>query len=71
MTVPRGYLIKFNFPEGAMFSGWAGDSLGWAPTVETAARFESKEIAENTLANSYGDGTRQYGLVVPEWAVAS
>lgn len=65
----RGYLIKFDFPEGVMWAGWAGDALGWAPTEKTAARFETKEIAENTLANSYGAGSQRYGLVVSEWTV--
>jgi hypothetical protein len=66
------FVIRFDFAadpsEGiaatTIYSGWAGDSLGFAPTLDTAARFATKDIAEQTLQNSYGPEMREAGSVV-------
>jgi hypothetical protein len=44
------------------YAGWAGDTLGFAFTTKTAARFATREIAERHLT-SYGPETRRCGSV--------
>lgn len=66
------YVIRFDFPAdpnaGAMastiYAGWAGDTLGFAPTIDTAARFKTEAIAKRTLENSYGENMQEVGSVV-------
>jgi hypothetical protein len=58
------WLIEFRWPEGPVC--WAGmykDALGWAPTPETALRFETAEVAGKMLANGYGPQA-EWGYVV-------
>jgi hypothetical protein len=61
------YAICFDFPERPgepVFAGWAGDQLGFAFSLESAATWDSEEIAERWLNNNYGDETRKCGTVV-------
>jgi len=62
------FAICFDFPETPgqpLFAGWLYDGgLGFAPRLETAARFDTWEAAERTLENSYGRETRTFGTVV-------
>lgn len=60
------YLICFDFPDmdDPVFAGWAGEQLGIAWTMKTAARFESEEIAARWLENNYGAEMREWGTVV-------
>lgn len=58
------YRIRFDFPEQAepLWAGWCGNgTLGYAPTTATAAEWETEEIAERVLANSYGSESASYG----------
>jgi hypothetical protein len=51
------FTICFDFPEldDPLFSGWCWDgTLGYAPQLATAAIFDTEEIAQRTLENSYG-----------------
>lgn len=60
------YTICFDFPESddPVFAGWAGDTLGIAPTLRTAARWADEDAAQAALDNSYGPTTREFGSVV-------
>lgn len=60
------FAICFDFPENddPVFAGFAGDALGFAPTLRTAVKFDRETDAERTLQNGYGPSTRPYGVVV-------
>lgn len=60
------WAIVFDFPEvdDPVFAGWVGDVLGIAPTIETAARFDSEAVALRTLEHAYGPSVAQWGVVV-------
>jgi hypothetical protein len=62
------YAICFDFPEAEgepLFAGITHDgTMGFAPTLRTARFFGSETVAERVLANSYGNETRQYAVVV-------
>lgn len=58
------YAIRFDFPEGAVYAGEAGDSLGFAPTLATALMFEDPDVALRFLTNGYGEEVRSLGQVV-------
>lgn len=60
------YAICFDFPEQTepMFAGWVGDTLGVAPTLRTAARWETEQQAQQTLENNYAPSVREWGVVV-------
>jgi hypothetical protein len=66
------YAICFDFPEAPgepVFAGWVEEksgarSLGWAPTLKTAAFWDEKEVAQRHLDNGYGDSMRECGTVV-------
>jgi hypothetical protein len=61
------YAICFDFPElegQPLFAGWAGDQLGFAYDLRTAAKFDTEEIAENHLRNNWGKQVNQWGTVV-------
>lgn len=60
-----GYLIQFDFPEGTVWAGDAGDQMGLAPQVETAHVFPEQDLAVRFLANYWGPATRRHGSVVP------
>lgn len=59
------YLIEFRYPERTLWAGKFKDGLGWAPTPDTALRFDSEEVAGRTLANGYGPSA-EYGFIVDE-----
>ena len=60
------YVIEFRFPELSEphYAGWYKDTLGFAPTIKTAAKFPDEETAARTLKNSYGEETASFGYVV-------
>jgi len=64
------YAICFDFPElngDPVFAGWTGSNpkqLGFAPKLETAAKWDSEEVAGNFLRNNWGEKISQYGTVV-------
>jgi hypothetical protein len=65
------YAIRFDFPEAPgepVFAGWVeesgGRSLGYAPTLKTAALWDEEEIAQRHLQNGYGPSMRECGTVV-------
>jgi len=50
-----------------VFAGWTGSNpkqLGFAPKLETAAKWDSEEVAGNFLRNNWGEKISQYGTVV-------
>jgi hypothetical protein len=60
------YAICFDFPEAPgepIYAGWAGDQLGFAPTLTTAATWGDEETAQRYLDN-YGPSIRECGVVV-------
>jgi len=60
------FAICFDFPETdtPWFAGWCGNgTLGLAPSLRTAATWDSEEVAERILA-TYGPETRECGVVV-------
>lgn len=65
------YTICFDIPEAPgepVFAGWVEDksggrSLGIAPTLQTAATWDSETVAQRFL-DSYGTLMRQFGTVV-------
>ena len=59
------YTVCFDFPEltDPMFAGWARDVLGFAPSLRTAAMFETEEAAQRAL-DGYSANTREWGCVV-------
>jgi hypothetical protein len=62
-----GYAICFDWPEmngEPMFAGWHKGAPGFAPQLETAAKFETEEEAERMLKNGYGPSVAVYGKVV-------
>lgn len=59
------WAIYFSFPEGGVYAGWTRDNaLGFAPTIATAARFETREAAARTLLNGYGNEIVSFGQIV-------
>ena len=62
------YAICFDFPDAAgdpLFAGWLKDGgIGFSPTLEKAARFETELVAERVLANSFGSAIGEFGSVV-------
>ncbi len=59
------YAIRFDYPETIepVYAGWHKGALGWAPTLASAAFFDTADEAARTLKNGYG-GTAIYGRVV-------
>ncbi len=65
--MPR-YAICFDFPEmngEPVFAGWLNGMLQFAPRLETAAKFDTEEIAERWLNNNWSSPEiKGYGTVV-------
>jgi len=60
------FAIRFAYPEadGYLYAGWFKDTLGWAPTLATAALFDTREEATRILKNGYGPTQEQFGIVI-------
>ncbi len=60
MELRSKYCIVFEFPEGTVFAGVASGALGFAPTLDTAELYESREAAVRTLRNGYGKSVQSF-----------
>ena len=66
MTASGDFVIRFDFDDVAVvwYAGWTGGgTLGYAPSIATAARFDSVAVARRTLDNSYGPESRACGSI--------
>lgn len=60
-----GWYIRFDVDGRTMYAGAHKGAMGWAPTMETAMRFDSPESAGRHAANGYGAMAR-YAVIVDE-----
>lgn len=60
------YAIQFTIEnDPPFFAGMAPDgAFGWAPTLDTALIYDSREDAERVLANAYGKAHQEIGKVI-------
>lgn len=61
------YTICFDAPEdpgNPIFAGWYKGTLGFAPSLDSAAFWDDEETAQRHLENGYGPSMREIGVVV-------
>lgn len=60
------YAIKFTFDDNSVvYSGLTPDGvLGFAPTLDSAERYSSEEVAQRFLKNGYATTLEEYGEVI-------
>ncbi len=59
------YAIEFNFGDTVAieYAGLHKGAMGWAPSLDTAQLYDTREEAERWLCNGYG-AAKRYGRVI-------